>query len=70
MMKPKALLATLAVAGLVLGGCGRKSGAERTGDKIDKTVENVEDGITNDGPKEDAREARDNVKDEIEDRTD
>lgn len=70
MHKPSTLLASLVLAGIVLGGCGRKSEAERTGDKIDRTVENVEDGITDDGPKENAREAGEQVKDEIEDRKD
>lgn len=71
MKKPNILLGFLAVLGLVLStGCGRKSEAERTGDKIDRKVENVEDAITDDKPKEDAREAREQAKDEIEDRSD
>lgn len=71
MKKPNMLLGFLAALGLVIGtGCGRKSEAERTGDKIDRKVENVEDAVTNDGPKEDAKEAREQAKDEIEDRSD
>lgn len=70
MKKANVLFGLLAVAGLVLGGCGRKSEAERTGDKIDRAVENVEDGVTKDGPGENAREAREQVKDEVKDRSD
>ncbi len=71
MVKPIQLLGLLAAAVLVAGtGCGRKSEAEKLGDKIDRKVENVEDAVTNDGPAEDAREAKDNVKDEIKDRSD
>lgn len=71
MKKPNMLLGFLAALCLVMGtGCGRKSEAERTGDKIDRKVENVEDAVTNDGPKENAREAREQTKDEIEDRSD
>jgi hypothetical protein len=66
----KILIGILAAAGITLSGCGRKSEAERTGDKIDRKVENVEDAVTNDGPKENAREAKEQVKDEIEDRKD
>ena len=70
MKKFNVLFGVLAAIGITLSGCGRKSEAERTGDKIDRKVENVEDAITNDGPKEDAREAKEQVKDEIEDRKD
>lgn len=69
-MKQAKVLIGLAVLGLALTGCGRKSEAERTRDNVERKVENVEDAITNDGPKEDAREAREQVKDEIEDRKD
>ena len=51
-------------------GCGRKSEAEKTRDKIDRKIENVEDAVTHDGPKENAREAKEKAKREIEDRKD
>lgn len=72
MGKPKMLLGLLAAAVVALGatGCGRKSEAEKTGDKIDRKVENVEDAVTNDGPAENAREAKEQAKDEIKDRSD
>lgn len=70
MKQTKFLVGILAAVGIALSGCGRKSEAERTGDKIDRKVEDVEDAITNDGPKEDAREAKEQIKDEIEDRKD
>lgn len=70
MKQTKILIGILAAVGITLSGCGRKSEAERTRDDVERKVENVEDAITNDGPKEDAREAKEQVKDEIEDRKD
>ena len=70
MKRTRLLMGLVAVFGLALSGCGRKSEAERTRDDVERKVENVEDAITNDGPKEDARESREQVKDEIEDRKD
>lgn len=64
------LLAAALCAGLAFAGCGRKSEAEKTGDKIHQKIENVEDGVTNDGPAENAREAKEKVQDEIKDRSD
>ena len=69
-MTPRLTLILAAATLLVGAGCGRKSESEKLGDKIDRKVENVEDAVTNDGPAENAREAKDNAKDEIKDRTD
>lgn len=70
MKRTKALFGIVAVIGLTLSGCGRKSEGEQARDDIERGIENVEDGLTKDGPKEDAREAREQMKDEIEDRKD
>lgn len=63
-------LAAALCAGLAVTACGRKSEAEKTGDKIHQKVENVEDAVTNDGPAENAREAKEKVQDEVKDRSD
>lgn len=71
MKRTNRLFGIFAVAALVAGtGCGRKSEAEKLGDKINRKVENVEDAVTKDGPAEDAREAKERVEKEIRDRSD
>jgi hypothetical protein len=67
---PAFLAATAFLLGILGTGCGRKSEAEKTGDKVHEKVENAEDAVTDDKPSEDAREAKENIEDEIKDRKD
>lgn len=70
MKKTKLTLACLAAMGLALSACGRKSEAEKNRDTLERKVENVEDAITNDGARENARETREQARQEVEDRKD